>query len=930
MFKRIRSKIGIKLLIAFSLALILSMVSLIYVATQLVAEFGEFSASKNEANIKDNTYALLARITHEQTMRYDSTFQKIAAASSLIAKQASHVHAHRESYGEEPLTPSEKLVVSPKNGIFSNGPSGKTMVLYWGSSTISPAIDRQIKALSKLDILLENSKESNAESVACYFVSESAIARYYPNIKGVNEIPSGFDIRKANWYVKSRLENNPERKTVWSNVYLDIVGQGLMTTAGSPVYSGTGQYLGAVGIDVTLDSIVNDILSDIKSPHRMKGMFSFLIDSTGKIIAFPPEYLKMFDLKIETGKLADSSVILEKSLLESSNAEVRRIGKKMIEIPFQVGEFSLNGHPYVLSSHFMPSTGWRLGMVVPESVIFSSIQETRNALDSTVERMTTRFTIVALSFLLGTIIIMVLFTVKNIIRPINNLSKAALRVREGDLTTQIDLHGEDELGALAYSFNDMIKALRKSKELEEGYTRKLEQKVDDRTLELSKKNDESKNTLRLLKREMAERKEAEEELQKSEARYRNVFDSAGTATVLIEEDMTISIANPEFEKLSGYSREEIEGRKKWTEFGDTEDLKRMKEYHAIRRSKEGEVPTEYEFRFIDKQGNVKNIFLKTGMIPGTKRSVASLMDITERKQAEAVLRESEELLTSYLENAPEGIYMNGLEGTFLYGNRMCEEIIGYRREELIGKNLLELNLLSENSFDKAVQLLQANMEGKPTGPDEIELISKEGRLIPVEINTSVVQRMGQKIVLAFIRDITERKQAEEKIQQMAYHDSLTGLPNRKLFSDRSSIALTQAQRNKKEVGIAMLDLDNFKDVNDTLGHDVGDLLLKATAERLTAALRKGDTVARFGGDEFALILPDLKAVEDAIQVAQKIVDSFRKPFLIDTHQLMVTTSIGIAVYPDDGVDESTLLKNADIAMYQAKQAGRDRYHLYKQ
>ena len=127
----------------------------------------------------------------------------------------------------------------------------------------------------------------------------------------------------------------------------------------------------------------------------------------------------------------------------------------------------------------------------------------------------------------------------------------------------------------------------------------------------------------------------------------------------------------------------------------------------------------------------------------------------------------------------------------------------------------------------------------------------------------------------------------------------------------------------------MLDLDHFKDVNDTLGHDIGDLTLKATAERLHAALRKGDTIARFGGDEFVLILPDLETIEDAIQVAQKIVDSFCKPFLMETHQLVVTTSIGIAVYPDDGTDDDILLRNADIAMYQAKQAGRARYQLYK-
>ncbi|MFO7817370.1 MAG: GGDEF domain-containing protein [Desulfovibrionales bacterium] len=136
-------------------------------------------------------------------------------------------------------------------------------------------------------------------------------------------------------------------------------------------------------------------------------------------------------------------------------------------------------------------------------------------------------------------------------------------------------------------------------------------------------------------------------------------------------------------------------------------------------------------------------------------------------------------------------------------------------------------------------------------------------------------------------------------------------------------------RNQKNVAVIMLDLDNFKDINDTLGHDAGDILLKTAAERLNAAVRKSDTVARFGGDEFVLLLPELKDIEDAIRVAQKIVENFRSPFPTNTHQLIVTASIGIAVCPDDGSDEATLLKNADIAMYQAKQAGRNRYQVFK-
>jgi diguanylate cyclase (GGDEF)-like protein/PAS domain S-box-containing protein len=200
------------------------------------------------------------------------------------------------------------------------------------------------------------------------------------------------------------------------------------------------------------------------------------------------------------------------------------------------------------------------------------------------------------------------------------------------------------------------------------------------------------------------------------------------------------------------------------------------------------------------------------------------------------------------------------------------------------------------------------------------------------LNARQIERKAgkERMILLAIEDITERKKYEEKIQQMAFYDSLTGLPNRKLFSDRLGIVLAQAKRNKKKVGIVMLDLDNFKDVNDTLGHDVGDILLKTVAEWLSGTLRKSDTVARFGGDEFVLIFPDMKVIEEAIQVVQKIIDRFNKPFLIDTHQLVVTTSIGIAVYPNDGMDEKNLMKNADIAMYQAKQAGRARYQLYKE
>lgn len=264
-----------------------------------------------------------------------------------------------------------------------------------------------------------------------------------------------------------------------------------------------------------------------------------------------------------------------------------------------------------------------------------------------------------------------------------------------------------------------------------------------------------------------------------------------------------------------------------------------------------------------------------------------------------------------------------------------------RRIQMVNESVNIFGFLPEEVIKKTTDLLYLDRRVDKTRPTEIrDSLNKigfhigqatgrkrTGETFPLEIVTALLKGAIGAVVV--IRDITERRQREEEIRQMAYHDALTGLPNRKLFSDRLNIAIVQAQRNQKRVGIAMLDLDHFKEVNDTLGHDIGDLTLKATAERLRAALRKGDTIARFGGDEFVLILPDLETIADAIKVVQKIVNSFCEPFIMETHQVVVTTSIGIAVYPDDGTDDDILLRNADIAMYQAKQAGRAQYQLYE-
>ena len=175
--------------------------------------------------------------------------------------------------------------------------------------------------------------------------------------------------------------------------------------------------------------------------------------------------------------------------------------------------------------------------------------------------------------------------------------------------------------------------------------------------------------------------------------------------------------------------------------------------------------------------------------------------------------------------------------------------------------------------------------------------------------------------------MSERRRAEEQIEYQAYHDALTGLPNRLLFRDRLTVALAHARRHETALAVMFLDLDRFKNVNDTLGHTLGDELLRVVAERLRCVLREGDTIARMGGDEFTILLSDLKAAEDAAKIAQKLLDAVAEPMPIEGHELFVTTSIGISLYPDDGDSADALLKNADNAMYRAKETGRNAFQL---
>ncbi len=297
-----------------------------------------------------------------------------------------------------------------------------------------------------------------------------------------------------------------------------------------------------------------------------------------------------------------------------------------------------------------------------------------------------------------------------------------------------------------------------------------------------------------------------------------------------------------------------------------------------------------------------------------------------RIKAEESLRESRERYRLLVETAQEGIFVLQ-NGNLVYHNPMLLTISGYSEEEISGKPFIDFVL--EDDRRRAGANYQKRLEGDNIDQRyNIRAHHKNGEIIWLEISGTCLQWNGSPATLNFVTDISERIIIENEMKHMAQHDKLTDLPNRALFSDRLRQALASAQRNNHNTGVLFIDLDEFKPVNDTFGHEVGDKLLQKVARRIQKTLRESDTAARIGGDEFVVLLPVLSSPENAESVGNKIWQDLSRPYQIDGHQVGISSSIGVAIFPGHGATEIELLKNADEAMYRIKKSGRNGVAVY--
>ncbi len=302
--------------------------------------------------------------------------------------------------------------------------------------------------------------------------------------------------------------------------------------------------------------------------------------------------------------------------------------------------------------------------------------------------------------------------------------------------------------------------------------------------------------------------------------------------------------------------------------------------------------------------------------------------LRDREQALLESQRSLRLSKQVIDATLDGVVITNAEGVIESVNPAFTKLTGYSPEEAIGRTpaLLKSGRHDETFYQELWRCLHE--DGYWQG--EIWNRRKNGEIYPEWLTITEVRDElgGEHKFAAVFSDISERKETEQKIRALAYYDALTGLPNRRLFQDRLQLALPQMRRNRQQLAVLFIDLDLFKRINDTLGHDVGDQVLVEMAERLKACVRESDTVSRMGGDEFTILQPDVKDPSNALQLASRIVASLREPFVSGGRELYVTSSVGIAIFPEDGETPEELTKNADTAMYRAKELGRNNYQLY--
>ncbi|MGD0855456.1 MAG: PAS domain S-box protein [Dehalococcoidia bacterium] len=491
---------------------------------------------------------------------------------------------------------------------------------------------------------------------------------------------------------------------------------------------------------------------------------------------------------------------------------------------------------------------------------------------------------------------------------------------------------KEDIQRVFYAYNEVYRLGIPNKGLSHKFRRKdgtiifLESTIDLQTNEAGEVIG-----FKTVSRDISERKLLEEALMQSEERYRTILEEMEDAYYEVDLAGNFTFVNDATCRYTGYTRDELIGMNYRTVAHKDDIALIYRFYNHTYRT--GEPNKGFSHRMVRKDGSICFVEAAVSLIKNKQGEAVGFRcvsrDVTSRKLLEEELARSEEKYRTILEQMQDAYYEIDADGNFLFTNEATCQSMGIPFDKLIETNYNDLIPDEERPIvNEAFSRVFAT--GIPNRAFAHRVILATGNIVFAEVSISPLKdKQGKTIGFRCVaRDVTERKQMEQLLADMATHDFLTELPNRVLLIDRFEVALAQALRKDYKLAIMSLDLDRFKEVNDTMGHNVGDEVLKRVANKLALTVRSSDTVGRLGGDEFLLLLQEIHDLEDATTIADKIIHSFKEPITVEGHGFYLTASMGIAICPDDGNDLETLMKKSDASMYYSKRHGGNQYKVY--